>query len=206
VNDRGAGKLTSSVGNGLAGRGAIERLRDIEEIRLLKHRYMRCIDMKRWDEVGGALSVSATFGTGTTAFGKSVEIAGGDEIVAFLRARLGPAVLSEHTVSQPEIIVDGDEAEGIWSQRETILATRHRMIIRSTGFCEERYERGADGSWLIARTSYARSYEAVMSLDDLPSFRLLAMPDSGEAVAARRDAGPRAGVPVVGPWMADAAS
>jgi SnoaL-like domain len=206
MNDRGAGKLTSSVGNGLAGRGAIERLRDIEEIRLLKHRYMRCIDMKRWEEVGDAFTANATFGTGTSAFGKPVEITGGSEIVAFLRARLGPAVLSEHTVSQPEITVDGDEAEGVWAQREQILATRHRMIITGTGFCEERYVRGADGRWLIARTSYARSYEAVMSLDDLPSFKLLAMPDGEESVAARRDAGARAGVPVVGPWMADAAS
>jgi SnoaL-like protein len=206
MNDRGAGKLTSSVGNGLAGRGAIERLRDIEEIRLLKHRYMRCIDMKLWDGVGDAFTVNATFGTGTSAFGKPVEISGGSEIVAFLRARLGPAVLSEHTVSQPEITVDGDEAEGVWAQRETILATKHRMIITGTGFCEERYVRGTDGRWLIARTSYARSYEAVMSLDDLPSFKLLAMPDGEESVAARRDGGPRAGVPVVGPWMADAAS
>jgi hypothetical protein len=206
MNDRGAGKLTPSVGNGLAGRGTIERLRDIEEIRLLKHRYMRCIDMKLWEEVGGAFTVNATFGTGTSAFGKTAEITGGSEIVAFLRARLGPAVLSEHTVSQPEITVDGDEAEGVWAQRETMLATRHRMVITGTGFCQERYERGADGRWLIARTSYARSYEAVMSLDDLPSFRLLTMPDSGDAVGARRDAGPRAGVSVVGPWMADAAS
>jgi hypothetical protein len=206
MNDRGAGKLTPSVGNGLAGRGAVERLRDTEEIRLLKHRFMRCIDMKLWDDVGGAFAGNATFGTGTSAFGKPVEITGSSEIVAFLRARLGAGVLSEHTVSQPEITVDGDVAEGIWAQRETILATRHRMVISGSGFCEERYERGADGRWLIAQTSYARTYEAIMSLDDLPSFRLLAMPDSAEQAGARRDAGPRVGVPVVGPWMADAAS
>jgi hypothetical protein len=152
-------------------------LHDIEEIRLLKHRYMRCVDLKQWDGVADTLSANATFGTGTNAFGKPVEISGGAAIVAFLRARLGPAVLSEHTVSQPEIAVDGDEATGVWAHQERMLATTHRMVISGTGFCEERYERGADGRWRIARIHYVRNYEVIISLDDLPSFRLTAVRD-----------------------------
>ena len=30
--------------------------------------------------------------------------------------------------------------------REKVLATEHRMLVTSTGFCEDRYERGEDGS------------------------------------------------------------
>ena len=162
---------------GAAIMSAIQRLRDTEEIRLLKHRYMRCIDLKLWDQVGDVLTVNATFGTGTSAFGKPVEIRGRAEIVAFLRGRLGPAVLTEHAVSQPEITVDGDAATGVWAHRESMLATTHRMVISGTGFCEEGYERGADGCWRIAQIHYVRNYEVIMSLDDVPSFRLTAVLD-----------------------------
>jgi hypothetical protein len=168
--------------------GAVELLRDIEEIRQVKHRYLRCIDLKLWDEIGDTLTENAALRTGTSAFGKLVEITGRPEIVAFLRARMGPAVLTGHTASQAEITVDGDNATGIWSHRETELATKHRMVIASTGFCEERYERGGDVRWRIAQTGYVRSYEVMMSLDDLPSFKIIAalgseLPESAYAGA-----------------------
>ncbi len=154
--------------------GAIERLLDIEEIRQVKHRYLRCVDLKLWDEIGDTLTDDAALDIGTSAFGKLAAITGRAEIVAFFRARLGPAMLTGHTASQPEIIVDGDLATGVWSHRETVLATKHRMVIASMGFCEERYERGADARWRIARTSCVRTYEVMASLDDLPSFKIIA--------------------------------
>ena len=154
--------------------GAIERLQDIEEIRQVKHRYLRCVDLKLWDELGDTLTGDATLDTGTSAFGRLAEITGRTEIIAFFRARLGPAMLTGHTASQPEITVDGDTAAGVWAHHETVLATRHRMVITSAGFCEERYERGADARWRIARTSYMRTYEVMASLDDLPSFKIIA--------------------------------
>ena len=154
--------------------GAIERLQDIEEIRQVKHRYLRCVDLKLWDELGDTLTDDATLDTGTSAFGRLAEITGRTEIIAFFRARLGPAMLTGHTASQPEITVDGDTAAGVWAHHETVLATRHRMVITSTGFCEERYVRGADARWRIARTSYVRTYEVMASLDDLPSFKIIA--------------------------------
>jgi hypothetical protein len=205
MTDRVAGNAASFAGAGLASTDVIRQLRDIEEIRRLKHRYTRCIDLKLWDEVGETFTADATLGTGTSAFGKPVEINGADDIVAFLRARLGTAVLTEHIVSQPEITLDGDSAIGIWSQRETILATRHRMIIASSGFSEETYKRMADGEWRIARIAYARSYEAIMSLDDLPSFKLIAAPD-GELSesSAPSGEGPLPSVPLGGPWLAGA--
>jgi hypothetical protein len=153
---------------------AIERLHEIEEIRQVKHRYLRCVDLKLWDEIGDTLTEDAMLDTGTTAFGKLAAITSRSEIVAFFRARLGPDMLTGHTATQPEITVDGDIATGIWSHRETVLATAHRMIIASTGYCEERYERGADARWRIAATSYVRTYEVMASLDDLPSFKIIA--------------------------------
>jgi len=169
--------------------GAVEQLRDIEEIRLVKHRYLRCVDLKLWDEIGDTLTESAALDTGTSAFGKLVEINGRAEIVAFFRAKLGSAMLTGHTASQPEIVVDGDMATGVWSYRETMLSITHRIVIASTGFCEERYERCADARWRITRTGYVRTYETMVSLDDLPSFKIIAalgsdLPANGQAAAA----------------------
>jgi hypothetical protein len=204
--DRVAGTAASNARPGLGSTDMIRRLHDIEEIRQLKHRYMRWVDLKMWEELVDALTPDATLGTGTSAFGKPVEISGGREIVGFLRARLGAVVLTEHTVGQPEISVDGDTAIGVWSQRELILATRHRMIIASSGFAEETYQRGTEDRWRISRISYARSYEAMMSLDDLPSFRLIAQPDppaqpsddDGEAAVLGLTL---PGVPLTGSWL-----
>jgi hypothetical protein len=175
---------------------AIERLHDVEEIRQVKHRYLRCVDLKLWDEIGDTLTEDATLDTGTSAFGKLAEITGRPEIVAFFRARLGSAMLTGHTATQPEITVDGDRAAGVWAHHEVVLATKHRMVIASTGYCEERYERGADDRWRIARTGYVRTYEVMASLDDLPSFKIiagLAGEPSGNGTAGHAASGPGAG-------------
>ena len=175
--------------------GAVEQLLDIEEIRQVKHRYLRCVDLKLWDEIGDTLTECAILDTGTSAFGKLVEISGRPEIVAFFSAKLGPAMLTGHTATQPEISVDGDTATGIWSYRETVLSTRHRIVIAGTGFCEERYERCADARWRIARIGYLRSYEAMASLDDLPSFKVTA------ALGSLRPLNGAAGHPVAAPGL-----
>lgn len=154
--------------------GSVEPLFDIEGIRQVKHCFLRCIDLKLWDELGETLTENAALQTGTSAFGKPAEITGRPEIVAFLRGKLGPGVLTGSVATQSEITVDGDTAVGIWSQRETVLATRHRLVVLTSGFLDERYERGADARWRIARTVYVRSYEVMASLDDLPSFKIIA--------------------------------
>ncbi len=59
-----------------------------------------------------------------------------------------------------------------------MIATEHRVVIAGAAYYRDRYERGGDGPWRIAHTGYARTYEAMMSLDDLPSFRF---PAGGEA-------------------------
>jgi hypothetical protein len=152
----------------------LERICSVEEIRQVKYRYLRCVDLKLWDELGDTLTESAVLDFGTTDFGRPLEIAGRSEIVAFSRTKFGPGTLTAHTAAQPEITVDGATAAGVWSLRDTLLATRHGLVITAAAFHYDRYERGADGRWRIARSSYARSYEAMISLSDLPSFKIIA--------------------------------
>jgi hypothetical protein len=148
----------------------------LEEIRQVKYRYLRCVDLKLWDEMAEVFTPDATADYGTHAYGQPLKITGRDEIISFLRTRLGPDIITVHSAGQPEITVDagGDTASGTWSFEDTVIATEHRIVVKGAAFYQDRYWRGADGRWRIAHTGYVRTYEAMLSLDDLPSFRLIA--------------------------------
>ncbi len=102
-----------------------------------------------------------------------------------------------HSAGQPEITVDGATASGTWSFEDTVIATEHRIVVKGAAFYQDRYERGGDGRWRTSHTGYVRTYEAMLSLDDLPSFRLtarLAPPDETPVAGAEltdADAGVR---------------
>jgi hypothetical protein len=146
----------------------------LEEIRQLKYRYLRCVDQKLWDEIADVFTSGATVDYGTRVYGKPLKLAGRDEIVGFFRAKLGPEVITVHAAGQPEITVDGETATGTWRFEDTVIATEHRVVVTGAAFYQDRYERGGDGRWRIAHTGYVRTYEAMMSLDDLPSFKFTA--------------------------------
>jgi hypothetical protein len=146
----------------------------LEEIRQVKYRYLRCVDLKLWEQLTEVFTPEATADYGTPALGTPISLAGREEIVAFLRGRLGPDIITVHSAGQPEIAIDGSTATGTWRFEDTVIATEHRVVITGSAFYEDRYARGTDGSWRITHTGYVRVYEAMMSLDDLPSFRLTA--------------------------------
>jgi hypothetical protein len=146
----------------------------IEEIRRLKYRYLRCVDLKLWDEIAEVFTKDATADYGTPSAGRPLNLASRDEIVTFLRDSLGPDIITLHAAGQPEIDVDGDTATGTWRFEDTVIATEYRLVIKGAAFYEDRYHRGADGIWRIAHTGYERIYEATMSLDDIPSWRFTA--------------------------------
>jgi SnoaL-like domain len=177
----------------------------LEEIRQVKYRYLRCVDQKLWDELADVFTSDATVDYGTRVYGQPLKITGRDEIIAFFRAKLGPDVITVHAAGQPEITVDGDTATGTWRFEDTVIATEHRIVVAGAAYYEDRYERGADGMWRIAHTGYVRTYEAMMSLDDLPSFRLTAGPSSAADTAADAAAGSGTNDAGAGASVADAA-
>jgi hypothetical protein len=173
----------------------VEELRAIEEIRQVKYCYLRCVDLKLWEEIAEVFTADATVDYGTMVYGQPLKISGRDRIVEFFRTKLGPDIITVHSAGQPEITVDGATARGTWSFEDTVIATEHRVVITGAAFYRDRYERGGDGRWRIAHTGYVRTYEAMMSLDDLPSFKLIAKLAAAPAEGARaEDAGADAGV------------
>jgi hypothetical protein len=146
----------------------------LEEIRRLKYRYLRCVDLKLWDEIADVFTADATVDYGTRALGEPIKLRGREEIVTFLRKSLGPGIVTVHFASQPEIDVDGVTATGTWSFEDTVIATEFRVVIKGAAFYEDRYARGEDGRWRISHTGYVRTYEVMMSLDDVPSLKFTA--------------------------------
>jgi hypothetical protein len=151
----------------------VEGLQALEEIRQVKYRHLRCVDLKQWDQIGDTLTEDATLDYGTIAYGKPLEVSGRSKIAAFLRTKLGPDIVSVHVAGQPEIDVEGDTATGVWSLQDTVISTKHRIIISGAAFYHDQYERGTDDRWRIAHTGYVRTYEAMVSLDDMPSFKMM---------------------------------
>lgn len=141
----------------------------IHEISQLKYRYLRCLDLKRWDDLTACFTENAT----ASYSGGQYEFAGRTDIMAFLAESLGPTFVTMHQCHHPEISIDGDRATGRWALQDTVLMTDYRLILQGAAFYEDRYVRTDDG-WLIAHTGYVRTFEYLVSLDDLPTFRLTA--------------------------------
>jgi hypothetical protein len=149
-------------------------LASVEAIRQLKYRYFRTLDLKSWDEFGDCLAEDVVARYGTRAMGEPVHFDSRADVVGFMSKNLGPGVITVHVANHPEIEVDGDTATGSWAFEDTVIVPDFKVIIRGAGYYTDSYRRYADGTWRIAGTAYERIYEAMTSLDDTPSFKLIA--------------------------------
>ena len=146
-------------------------LAEIEAIKRLKYKYMRCLDQKRWDEMAECFVPEATASYG----GGRYEYDSRDAILGFLRESMGAeSFLSSHRVHHPEIDLLGpDRARGTWALEDVVIETRFEITIRGAAFYEDEYVK-RDGAWKIRHTGYKRTYEEIQSRKDAPSLKLTA--------------------------------
>jgi hypothetical protein len=141
----------------------------LEQLRQLKYRYLRTLDLKQWDDFADTLTPDVR-----TNYGEQLTFDDRDAVVTFMRNSLGPTIITVHQCHHPELSIDGDTATGTWYLEDKVIVTEHRMLLTGAAFYDDTYRRCDDGAWRISRTGYRRSYEAVQSLDDLPSWKLTA--------------------------------
>ena len=146
--------------------GAVPDLAAVEEIKQLKYRYLRTLDLKRWEEFAALFVPEAT-----GDYGAGLSFANRDELVGYMRAHLGPGLVTMHHCHHPEIRVEGDRARGTWYLEDRVLVPDARFVLEGAAFYDDRYVRTHDG-WRIAHTGYRRTYEATWSMDDLAGYRL----------------------------------
>jgi hypothetical protein len=139
---------------------------DVTEIKQLKYRYLRCVDMHLWDELAETLAEDVT-----ASYGARLSFDSRDAVVAGLAEQMTSDVITEHRVSHPEIDVDGDTATGRWYLQDRVIVPAFSTMIFGAAFYADEYRR-VDGRWVISRTGYTRTYEAMIDLKDIPSFQL----------------------------------
>ncbi len=148
---------------------------EIEKIKQLKYRYLRCVDLKLWDEIGDVFTEDASADYGTPMTGrKPLDLKSRADIVKFLVDSLDNNIITLHAAGQPEIEIDGDTATGTWRFEDTVMVTDFRLLIKGAAFYEDKYVREGDGKWRISHTGYVRIYESTQSFDDTPSWKLTA--------------------------------
>jgi SnoaL-like protein len=147
---------------------------ELEKIRQLKYKYLRCVDLKLWDEIGDVFTPDATADYGTPSAGRPLDLKSRDDIVGFLRDSLGNGIITLHAAGQPEIAIDGDTATGTWRFTDTVIVPDFKVVISGAAFYEDTYRRDEDGQWRMSHIGYVRIYESSMSLDDWPSWKLTA--------------------------------
>jgi hypothetical protein len=140
-----------------------EDLVEIELIKRLKHRYVRCVDQKAFEELETCFVPEATASYG----GGAIELDGRDAIMDFLRQSLSSEqMLTSHRVHEPEIDLDGDDtAVGGWALEDRIVFTDQPMMLRGESFYTDRYVK-RDGEWRILHTGYKRMFEELVPKQD----------------------------------------
>lgn len=136
----------------------LQDLLDLHAIERLKHRYLRCLDQKAWDELRTCFTADAQASYG----GGAKELDGVDAIMGFLEESMGSTgMLTSHRCTQPEIdLLGSDEAVGTWALEDVVIHQDFGVTIHGASFYEDRYVR-VGGEWKIAATGYKRTYEEI---------------------------------------------
>ncbi|MBO2447823.1 nuclear transport factor 2 family protein [Actinomadura barringtoniae] len=145
----------------------------LEEIRSLKARYLRSIDLKLWDEFAGTLAEDIVANYGSPSGGRTLNFTTRDQVVDYMRNALGDGMTTVHVVHNPELTVDGDTASGTWCLEDTVIVDEYKLLIRGACYYTDTYRR-RDGEWQIASTQYQRIYEYMVPFDAMPGFKLTA--------------------------------
>ena len=121
-----------------------ELLVELELVKRLKYHYMRCIDLKLWDELVDVFTADATasYSGGTHSF------KGRDAIIGFLRESMSSdGFHSSHRVHHPEIdFLSETEAVGRWALDDTVVIEDFQVTVRGSAYYEDRYVK-TDAGW-----------------------------------------------------------
>jgi hypothetical protein len=122
----------------------VDRLREIEEIKQLKYRFLRCVDFKEF----AALSDFLMDDVHWSSSGGAIKLEGRDAIVKWISDAMAPqSRLCSHIASHPEIVLTSDtEATGTWKFESITVLLDQDLTIRGSGFYRDQYTKSG-GEW-----------------------------------------------------------
>ncbi|MFP8874496.1 MAG: nuclear transport factor 2 family protein [Myxococcota bacterium] len=148
----------------------VTKLVEIENIKRLKAKYMRCVDTKDWEGLESCFTEDATSSYGDGAY----SFDGRGAIMKFLRDSMASnRFISKHQVHTPEIDIHSEtEAEGTWYLEDMVAQLEQGWTLEGTGIYRDEYVK-RDGEWRIRHTGYARIFEKTrpLSEEEVSSFK-----------------------------------
>lgn len=131
-----------------------DQLSELRAIERLKYKYLRCVDLKLWEELAETFTEDAT----ASYAGGNLHFEGRQAILDFLKRGLATQ-LTSHKCHHPEIDFDGpDAATGVWALEDVVIDPKAGYTIRGAAYYTDRYVK-VGGRWLIRHTGYRRVYE-----------------------------------------------
>ena len=148
---------------------AVKRAEDLEAIKRLKYRSLRCIDTKQWDELADCFTEDAT----TSHHGGKYSVSGRDAILDFFRSANVSEMITMHHVHHPEIeIMAEGAARGTWALEDYIIDLKANWSLRGAAFHEDEYV-VLEGHWKIRHTGFKRIFWERWDRGELKSLKLI---------------------------------
>ncbi|MFC4000150.1 nuclear transport factor 2 family protein [Prauserella oleivorans] len=137
----------------------VRRLVAIEEIKQLKARYFRAVDLKLWDEFAQLFTADLQID-----FAESTSKPMTREQFVDSARRHFDGAMSVHHGHMPEIeIIDETHARGVWPMFDLVETPEDSTYQSHTGYGHYREEyRKEDGRWKICRTQLTRLKRVVL--------------------------------------------
>lgn len=122
----------------------LDDLADIEAIKQVKYRYLRALDTKHWDDFADTLAEDITADYGPS-IGNELHFTNRAELVEYMRTSLPANVITEHRVTHPDIVVDGDTATGSWYLQDRVMVAELNFMLIGAAFYRDTYRRTERG-------------------------------------------------------------
>lgn len=142
----------------------LQQLSDLEDLKVLKHRYFRGIDRADWALLDGMFTddVHVEYIGGTYR----VHLSGAANMLEFLANSFHSGTMAMHHGHMPEIAFTGpDSAEGTWYLEDIFINFEDRTHTYGTAIYRDVYRREG-GAWKIASTVYDRVMEVIEPLHE----------------------------------------
>lgn len=150
----------------------LEELWDREQIRELKYRNLRHLDLKQWDQMAETFAPDAT----TSWCDGAIRLAGRDAIMGFLKGTdfaKGDLVTHVHQCAAMEIsFLTPDRAKTVsrlYNPMFNAVAENRYLLL---AFYHDEFER-REGEWKITHSGHEYLIEEVHDWRDVPSHRVL---------------------------------
>ena len=132
----------------------IQALEDIEALKQLKAKYIRCVDLNLWDELAEVFTEDVE-----AHYGENLDFQGRQALLDFLKGTIGlDNFISSHECHLPEIELSGETtAHARWKMHDYLIIQPNSTMTGWAYYDEDCVK--VNGEWKIKVIGYTRHFE-----------------------------------------------